>query len=253
MEPLFAGESRESTLISVIDCTMTGMGARLLRRRLLRPSVRREEIEARCDAVETFLKDTILRTGLRVVLGSILDLERMLAKVTIGTASPRELLALGRSLAKVPDLNRLNKSQQFDEIAEVRQAILEGIGDEPPVNLADGGTIRDGVHQELDDLPDISRNSKQYLAAIETRERQRTGIGSLKVRFNNVFGYYIEISRANIHLAPADYDRKQTLVGAERFTTPELKELEGKILAAEEKMLTIERELFTQFRTFAAG
>src|SRR5262249_60422661 len=122
------------------------------------------------------------------------------------------------------------------EIADVRDRILTAIADEPPVNLADGGTIRPGFNAELDQLRDISRNSRQYIAQIEARERGRTGIQSLKVRFNNVFGYYIEISKANLHLAPADYDRKQTLVNAERFTTPELKELESKILEAEEKM-----------------
>ncbi|HEU0119228.1 MAG TPA: DNA mismatch repair protein MutS [Bryobacteraceae bacterium] len=253
IDPLFAGESKESTLVSVLDATMTGMGGRLLRRRLLRPSVNESEINARLDAVEALLKDTILRTELRKVLVLILDLERLLAKITLGSATPRELLAMGRSLAKVPELNRLLRESRFDEIAEVRDKILNGIADEPPITLADGGTIRDGVHPELDELRDLSRNSKQYLANIEVRERQRTGITSLKVRFNSVFGYYIEISKANLDKVPDDYDRKQTLVGAERFITPELKELEGKILAAEEKMLEIERTLFTEIRSFAAA
>jgi DNA mismatch repair protein MutS len=253
VDPLFAGETRDSTLVSVLDATMTGMGGRLIRRRLLRPSVQEPEINARLDAVEHLLKATILRAELRKVLSQILDLERLLAKVTLGTAGPRELLALGRSLEKIPELNRLLETARFDEIAEVRDRILQSISDEPPINIADGGTIRDGIHTELDELRDISRNSKQYLANIEIRERQRTGITSLKVRFNNVFGYYIEISKANLHLAPADYDRKQTLVGAERFTTPELKELESKILAAEEKILTIERELFAEVRGSAAA
>ncbi|MSV32706.1 MAG: DNA mismatch repair protein MutS [Bryobacterales bacterium] len=253
IDPLFAGESKESTLVSVLDATMTGMGGRLLRRRLLRPSVTESEINARLDAVETLLKDTILRAELRKILVQILDLERLLAKITLGSASPRELLAMGRSLAKIPDLNRLLNENRFDEIAEVRDRILQGIADDPPVNLNDSGTIRDGVHPELDELRDLSRNSKQYLANIEVRERQRTGINSLKVRFNNVFGYYIEISKTNLDRVPADYDRKQTLVGAERFITPELKELEGKILAAEEKMLEIERTIFTEIRSFAAA
>ena len=253
IDPLFAGESKESTLVSVLDATMTGMGGRLLRRRLLRPSVTESEINARLDAVEALLKDTILRAELRKILVQILDLERLLAKITLGSASPRELLAMGRSLAKIPDLNRLLNENRFDEIAEVRDRILQGISDDPPVNLNDSGTIRDGVHPELDELRDLSRNSKQYLANIEVRERQRTGINSLKVRFNNVFGYYIEISKTNLDRVPADYDRKQTLVGAERFITPELKELEGKILAAEEKMLEIERTIFTEIRSFAAA
>ena len=253
IDPLFAGESKESTLVSVLDATMTGMGGRLLRRRLLRPSVTESEINARLDAVEALLKDTILRAELRKILVQILDLERLLAKITLGSASPRELLAMGRSLAKIPDLNRLLNENRFDEIAQVRDRILQGISDDPPVNLNDSGTIRDGVHPELDELRDLSRNSKQYLANIEVRERQRTGINSLKVRFNNVFGYYIEISKTNLDRVPADYDRKQTLVGAERFITPELKELEGKILAAEEKMLEIERTIFTEIRSFAAA
>jgi DNA mismatch repair protein MutS len=252
IEPLFAGETKESTLVHVLDETMTGMGGRLLRRRLLRPSVRREEIEARLDAVQALLSDTILRTELRKVLGTILDLERLLAKVTLGTASPREMAALGQSLNKIPALNRLVGEMRFDEVTEVRDRILQTIADEPPLNLTDGGTIRDGVSADLDQLRDISRNSKQYIAAIETRERTRTGITSLKVRFNNVFGYYIEISKANMDRVPADYDRKQTLVNAERFTTPELKELESKILDAEDKILTIERELFAAVRSYAA-
>jgi len=198
----------------------------------------------------------------RKILGEILDIERLLAKLTLGTAGPRELLALGRSLALIPKLKTQTSGfqarrlhhlhKELDEVAEVRDRILTAISDEPPVNLADGGTIRPGFHAELDELRDISRNSRQYIAQIEIRERGRTGIQSLKVRFNNVFGYYIEISNANLHLAPADYQRKQTLVNAERFTTPELKELESKILDAEEKMLALEREIFAQLRAFAA-
>ena len=263
VEPLFAGERRDSTLLSVLDQTATGMGGRLLRRRLLRPSIDLPEIDARLDAVEELLKQTILRTEIRKQLAAILDLERLLAKVTIGNATPRELLALGHSLDGIPKLRerlqacvaaRLGEiAQGLDEIPEVRDRILQGISDEPPVNIMDGGTIRDGCHTELDELRDISRNSKQYIAQIELRERARTNIQSLKVRFNNVFGYYIEISKANIHNAPADYERKQTLVNAERFTTPELKVLEVRILEAEERMLLIEKELFHAIRTFAAS
>ncbi len=263
VEPLFAGERKDSTLLSVLDETVTGMGGRLLRRRLLRPALDRGEIEARLDSVEELLKSTIRRAEIRNKLGSILDLERLLAKVTLGSAGPRELLALGRSLEGVGPVRALlgearaerlaDIRGRLDEVPEVRDRILKGISDEPPVNLADGGTIRDGIHAELDELRDISRNSKQYIAQIETRERARTSIGSLKVRFNNVFGYYIEISKANLHLAPPDYERKQTLVNAERFTTPELKELEAKILEAEERILAIERDIFSEIRQFAAA
>jgi DNA mismatch repair protein MutS len=260
LEPLFAGERKDSTLVHVLDLNCTGMGARLLRRRLLRPSLDRAEIEARLDAVAQLLSNAIERSELRKTLEGILDLERLLAKVTLGTATPREMLALGRSLAVIPQLRfaagksaRLTElAQSLDGVPEVAERILKAIADEPPVSLSDGGTVRDGFNPELDELRDISRNSKQYIAQIETRERQRSGIASLKVRFNNVFGYYIEISKANLHLAPPDYDRKQTLVNAERFTTPELKELEAKVLSAEEKMLELERQIFSELRSFAA-
>src|SRR5215470_14558643 len=208
------------------------------------------------------LQQTILRAKLRKQLGGILDIERLLAKVTLGSAGPRDLLALGRSLEKIPALKRCFDTQQaarlrsiherLDELADVANLILEAISDEPPLNLADGGTIRSGFHPELDELRDLSMNGRQYIAQIEARERERTGIQSLKVRFNNVFGYYIEITRANMHLAPADYERKQTLVNAERFTTPELKDYERKVLDAEEKILALEKELFAEVRKLAA-
>jgi DNA mismatch repair protein MutS len=258
VEPLFAGESKESTLLWVLDRTRTGMGGRLLRRRLLAPSIDPAEIEARLEAVEELYTGTILRTEIGKDLASILDLERLLSKISLASAGPRDVAALARSLAVIPSIkNRLAACQsarlaevheRLDEVADVRDAVLQALAEEPPVNLADGGAIRDGFSAALDELRDISRNSKTYLAQIEVRERARTGIASLKVRFNNVFGYYIEISKANRDLAPSDYERKQTLVNAERFTTPELKELEGKILEAEEKMLTLEREIFESLR-----
>ena len=262
LEPLFAGESKESTLIHVLDQTCTGMGGRLLRNRLLRPCLQLPEIEARLDAVQETLQATIARSEVRKLLAQVLDLERLLAKLTLGTAGPRELLALGRSLALVPRIKehistfekaRLRHiSSELDEIPGLRERILTAIAEEPPANLADGGTIRPGYHAELDELRDISRNSRQYIVQIEARERARSGIQSLKVRFNNVFGYYIEITKSNLHLAPSDYERKQTLVNAERFTTPELKDLESKILDAEEKMLALEREIFQELRQFSA-
>ena len=262
LEPLFAGETRESTLIHVLDQTCTGMGGRMLRARLLRPCLQLDEIEARLDAVQAALGATIARSETRKLLANVLDLERLLAKLTLGTAGPRELLAFGRSLALVPKLKQQIGAfeaertraiaARLDDIPELRDRILNAIAEEPPVNLADGGTIRSGYHAALDELRDLSRNSRQYIAQIELRERARTGIQSLKVRFNNVFGYYIEISKANLQHAPADYERKQTLVNAERFTTPELKELESKVLDAEDKMLTLEREIFQELRLFAA-
>jgi len=263
VEPLFVGEGKEVTLLHVIDRTETGMGGRLLRRRLLRPSLSADEIEARLDAVEQLCKETILRSEIRKILSGVLDVERLLAKVTLGSANPRELLALGRSLALIPALReklqdaaaaRLREiHDRLDEVPEVRDAILSGLSEEPPVNFTDGGVIRAGYSEELDQLRDLRANSRRYIAGIETRERERTGISSLKVRFNNVFGYFIEVSKANLHLVPDDYDRKQTLVNAERFITPELKELESRILDAEEKILAIEKEIFSRLRSQAAA
>ena len=267
LEPIFAADAgrpqAQLTVLGVLDQTLTGMGGRLLRQRLLRPSMDRAEIEQRLDALGELRQQTILRAELRKQLAGILDLERLLAKVTLGSASPRDVLALGRSLEKIPALKRCFDTQQaarlrnlhhrLDELADVTNLILEAIADEPPLNLVDGGTIRAGFHAELDELRDLSQNGKRYIAQIETRERQRTGIASLKVRFNNVFGYYIEITRANQHLAPADYERKQTLANAERFTTPELKDYERKVLDAEDKTLTLEKELFADVRKRAAG
>jgi DNA mismatch repair protein MutS len=267
LEPIFAadagGQHAQLTVLGVLDQTLTGMGGRLLRQRLLGPSMDRAEIEQRLDAVGELRQQTILRAELRRQLSGILDLERLLAKITLGSASPRDVLALDRSLEKIPALRRCFDTQQaarlrnlhdrLDELPEVTNLILEAIADEPPLNLVDGGTIRAGFHAELDELRDLSQNGKRYIAQIETRERQRTGIASLKVRFNNVFGYYIEITRANQHLAPADYERKQTLANAERFTTPELKDYERKVLDAEDKILTLEKELFADVRKRAAG
>jgi DNA mismatch repair protein MutS len=263
VEPLFAGESKESTLLNVLDRTRTGMGGRLLRRRLLSPSIDVAEIEARLDAVQELHSAAILRSELGKDLSSMLDLERLLAKISLASAGPRDVLAMARSLAVIPSLkHRLSAAkaarltditERLDEIDEVRDRVLGALADEPPVNLNDGGAIRDGFDPRLDELREISKNSKTYLAQIEQRERDRTGIASLKVRFNNVFGYYIEISKANIEKAPADYERKQTLVNAERFTTPELKVLEGKILEAEERMLVLEREIFESLRALASS
>src|SRR5262249_2071733 len=173
-------------------------------------------------------------------------------------AGPRELAALRASVSRLPSiaaaLTRV-KAQRFidllarlDLLADVGELLTKSISDEPPFVLDDGGVIREGYHHELAELRPLPKNSKTYLDSVEARERERTGIGSLKVRFNKVFGYYIEISKANLRLVPNDYDRKQTLVGAERFVTPELKEYEEKILTAEEKILDIEKTLFQEIR-----
>ncbi|MGC2108331.1 MAG: DNA mismatch repair protein MutS, partial [Candidatus Korobacteraceae bacterium] len=258
IEPLFAGAGDSATLFRCLDCTVTPMGKRLLRAWMLRPSIELSEISLRLDAVDCMVGDLVAREELRRSMKGILDLERLLSRVTLETANPRDLLALAISLAKLPAVRsalcRLKAERlqalhsQCDELADLRDRIISSLEDEPPLTLADGGVIRTGVDVALDELRDLSRNSKQYIAQIEQRERQRTGIGSLKVKFNSVFGYYLEISKANLHHAPADYERKQTLVNAERFTTPELKEYEAKVLDAQEKMVEIERRLFAELR-----
>ena len=263
IEPLFSGAGDNATLFRCLDCTVTPMGKRLLRAWMLRPSIDRSEITSRLDAVESMVKDLVAREELRRSMEGILDLERLLSRVTLETANPRDLLALATSVGKLPALrtalshfqaDRLQSLHaQCDELGDLRQRIVSSLEDEPPLTLADGGVIRSGLDATLDELRDLSRNSKQYIAQIEQRERQRTGIGSLKVKFNSVFGYYLEISKANLHLAPGDYERKQTLVNAERFTTPELKEYEAKVLDAQEKMVEIERRLFAELRSAIAA
>jgi DNA mismatch repair protein MutS len=268
VEPLFAADAGgplvSATLLAVLDQTQTGMGGRLLRQRLLRPSMDLAQIEQRLDALGEVIAETILRAEARKQLAVILDIERLLAKVTLGSAGPRDLLALGRSLEKIPALKRVGQAlppanpllalfNHLDEVPDVTKLILEAIADEPPLNIADGGTIRPGFNAGLDELRDLSLNGRTYIAQIEARERQRTGIQSLKVRFNNVFGYYIEVTRPNLPLVPADYERKQTLINAERFTTPELKDYERKVLDAEEKILTLEKELFAELRKSVAA
>src|ERR1700728_225302 len=263
IDPLFAGTDAGVTLFRSIDAAVTPMGKRLLRAWLLRPSLDLAEINARLDAVEAGVKDTIAREELRRALDGVLDLERLLSRVTLETANPRDVLALAASLAKIPSIkaamerlaaDRLKTLHaSLDELGDLRTRIESTIVPEPPLTFADGGVIAPGVDRDLDELRELSRNSKQVLAQIEQRERGRTGITSLKVKFNSIFGYYLEVSKPNLHLVPQDYERKQTLVGAERFTTPELKEYEAKILDAQEKIVEIERRLFTELRTAIAS
>jgi DNA mismatch repair protein MutS len=258
----FGGDNKDS-LLGAINRTRTGMGARLLRNWLVRPSIDRPEIELRLDAVGEIAGSTVLLEETRTSFEGLFDLERLLSKITVGTGSPRELTALRASIGRLPGvaavLDRTTSGrfvqlrEQLDLLSDLGEFLAKAISDDPPFVLADGGVIREGYHPGLDELRSLSKNSKTYLAALETRERERTGIGSLKVRFNRVFGYYIEISKANLHLAPKNYDRKQTLVGAERFVTPELKEYEEKILTAEEKILEIEKTLFQEIRSRIAG
>ena len=262
LEPLFAG-GEAVTLFRSLDATSTPMGRRLLRAWMLRPSIDEIEIRHRLDAVEALVKNTIVREELRRALAGILDLERLLSRVTLETANPRDLLALAASFARIPGaraaLTNLPEQrleslhQNLDELADLRGEIERTLVPEPPIALNDGGVIAAGIDPELDELRGLSRNGKQFLAQMEERERQRTGISSLKVRFNSVFGYYLEISKSNLHLVPPDYERRQTLANAERFSTPELKEYESKILDAEQKIVEIERRIFAGLRARIAG
>jgi DNA mismatch repair protein MutS len=269
LTPIFFDDSTKNaptTLVSSLDVIVTGMGARLLRSWILRPLIDRKSIEARLDAVAHFVQQTVVRGEIRKELRGIQDLERLTSRITLGQAGPRELVALRKSLAQLPVLRNFvtpapiggsellrRLHDEIDELVDVREQLERSIADEPPALASDSGMIRSGYHGELDELRNLSQHSKQIIAAMEERERKRTGINSLKIRFNQVFGYYIEISKPNLHLAPADFERKQTLVNAERFTSPELKEYEGKILAADERILQIERQLFLDIRSSIAG
>jgi DNA mismatch repair protein MutS len=269
LSTIFTEEAKNvgpTTLVAALDATVTGMGARLLRAWILRPLILLDAIEDRLGAVAQLLKQTVVRGEIRKELRGIQDLERLTSRITLGLASPRELLALRKSLAQLPLLKNFvtppatggsdllrTLYDEIDELADVRERLEKAIAEEPPATANDPGMIKAGYNAELDELRDLSQHSKQIIASMEERERKRTGINSLKIRFNQIFGYYIEISKANLHLAPADFERKQTLVNAERFTSTELKEYERKILAADERILEIERQLFVDLRSGIAG
>jgi len=258
VEPLFSGESAQTTLFHTLDACCTPMGKRLLRSTLLRPSRELAEITGRLDAVAEAAQDLPRREGLRRAMGGLLDLERLLGRVALDSAVPRDLMTLAGALGCLPAVAQeagafgaakwSALAQGLDPLQDLHTAILATIADEPPLGMAEGGFIRAGVDTELDELRELGRSGRQALAAIEERERQRTGIGSLKVRFNSVFGYYLEVTKANAKAVPSDYERKQTLVNAERFTTPELKEYETKILTAQERSVEIERRIFQELR-----
>jgi DNA mismatch repair protein MutS len=250
------GGNRTHPLLNVIDETVNSMGARLLRSWLLRPSVRRGEVEARLAAVEELHGSQMKRDRLRVLLKEVADLERLTGRLNMNSASPRDLNALLRSLNQVPRIRQaLSDShtsliqvlqESMDEMQEVRALIEESIADDPPVKLSDGGAIREGYSTELDELRSISRNAKQTIATLESHERTRSGIATLRIRYNNVFGYFIEVSKANSARVPVDYERRQTLANAERYTTPELKSWEAKVLGAEDRIAPLETEIFNQ-------
>ncbi len=249
---------REGSLLHEVDRTITPMGGRLIRSWLLRPLVSLEPIRNRLDAVEELAYRTTDRGKVRETLRTVYDLERLTARVALSTAGPRDLVGLRQSLAAVPRVRALlaecraplvmSLVGELDDLADVRGWIEETIQDEPPALARDGGCVRDGVDTELDSLRHVSRSGKQVIAELEEQERARTGIQSLKVRFNRVFGYYIEVSKSNLHAVPSDYQRKQTIAGGERFVTPALKDYEERVLGADERILERELELFEALR-----
>ena len=254
---------RTGTLLDEIDRTVTPMGGRLLRSWLLRPLTALEPIRDRLDAVEELAVKTTERGKLRETLKSILDMERLISRIALSTASPRDLVALGRSLAAVPRLALMltecqaplvrSLAGELDDLSDVRQWVEAAIMDEPPALAREGGFVRDGFDKDVDELRTISRSGKQVIAEMEEGERTRTGIGSLKVRFNRVFGYYIEISKSNLHAVPSDYIRKQTIAGGERYITPALKEYEERVLGADERIVSRELEIFETLRQRVAA
>jgi DNA mismatch repair protein MutS len=265
VEPLFFDAGADVTLFRTMDACCTPMGKRLLRASLLRPMIDAAAIEARYAAVDAARADLIRREELRRELSGILDLDRLLARISLDSAGPRDVLALAASLEHLPGVRKTAGSltpqgadgqssfwfrahDSLDPVDDLRAAIRATILPEPPLTLAEGGVIAAGIDAELDDLRSIGSSGRASIAAIEDRERKRTGINSLKVRFNSVFGYYIEVTKANLTSVPADYERKQTLVNAERFTTPELKDYETKVLTAQERSVEIEKRIFAALR-----
>jgi DNA mismatch repair protein MutS len=258
-----ADGSRRGTLLDVLDETATAMGARLLRDWLLRPLVVVAGIQDRLDAVEELAFRTVARGNLRAALSGVQDLDRIIGRITLGTAGPRDLVALARSLRALPaagaaldeclaPLLRFHQ-KDLDPPLDLAQDVESTLVEDPPPSLREAGLVRDGLDAELDELRAISQGGRTTIGAIEERERQRTGISSLKVRFNRVFGYYMEVSKSNLHLVPADYVRKQTVAGGERFITPELKEYEEKVLRADERILAREIEIFEALRARLAA
>jgi DNA mismatch repair protein MutS len=260
------GGGQEGTLLSVLDRTVTPMGARLLRQWVLAPLTDRTPIEERLETVTLLFGDALAREALRSALDGVRDVERLGAKIASGRATPRDVSALGTSLARLPEVRRVVRQlnergaaslldrllAEWDDCAVEAEAIQATIVSHPPVTIGEEPTIAAGMDEELDRLRALRDGGKDGIAHIQTAERERTGIASLKVGFNKVFGYYIEVTRSNLHLVPSDYQRRQTITNGERFVTPALKEYEETILSAGERIEARERSLFDALRTRVA-
>ncbi|MFA6542621.1 MAG: DNA mismatch repair protein MutS, partial [Bacteroidota bacterium] len=263
------GGSPDGTLFSVLDKTSTPMGGRLLKKWVGNPLKKLDQILWRMNGVKALKENSSLRTNLQNELSEIGDMERLIARIATSRANPREMLALHRILQSIPKLkvilsspSKTNVSKDDDTLHEINTSlqpldelsngIAQAIADDPPAKLEEGGIIRSGFNAELDELRSLSFSAKDWIANLQKKERERTGISSLKIGFNNVFGYYIEITHTHKDKIPPDYIRKQTMTNAERFITPELKEYEDKVLNADEKILAIETRLFNELRLFAS-
>ncbi len=252
---------KEGSLLGVIDSTITAMGGRMLKKWMLRPLVHKDEIERRLTAVEEFVKKPKLKREIEENLKKILDLERLVARLSCESGNARDLVAIKSSLQIIPAIKKTLKDghsrmlvsirQDLDEVRKLTDLIENAILDEPKVTLREGGLIKEGFYKELDELRSLSSEGKNFITNLQKQEIERTGISSLKVRYNKVFGYYIEVSRSNLDAVPEDYIRKQTLVNAERFITPKLKEYEEKVLTAEEKITALEYKLFQEIKAQA--
>jgi DNA mismatch repair protein MutS len=246
---------KRGSLLGVIDHTKTSMGARMLRRWLEQPSVNSQIINLRLDGVEELIDNPILRETLTKALSKINDIERLSSKIAYGSVNPRECIAISNSLKNVEDVfsniaqtkSRIlyELYQNYDSVEDIIYTINNALYDNPPAVLKDGGFIKKGYNKDLDELRDVGAHGKQLIAALETKEKEETGIKNLKIGFNKVFGFYIEITKSQLDHVPYRYQRKQTLVGGERFITPELKELESKILGSEERAIKLEQKLYS--------
>ena len=254
---------KKGTLLYVLDKTLTSMGGRLLKRWINQPLINKKLIDERLDAIEELQDNFILLQAIRSNIDGIYDLERILSRITYGAANARDLTALSYSLEKLPALkNNLSLlttdyfvkiNRKFDTLEDIADLLDKAIVDEPPLSIREGGIIRDGYNKELDELRVIMRSGRQWISELQASERDRTGISSLKIGYNKVFGYYIEVTRANLDKVPEDYTRKQTLANSERYITPALKEKENQILSAEERINDLEYELFLEIREFIEG
>ena len=252
------GGKREGSLLSIIDMTCTPMGARFLKKQILFPLQQKDEIVSRLAAVESLLLDQPLLKNIRVILNEIYDLERLCSRLVLGQGNARDMNSLGISLAGLPELKKILISsppglvsdigKELDALSDIYKLINNAIRDDAPIHLREGKLIKEGFHEELDELIVLLRDGKKLIASLETKERERTGNPKLKVGYNRVFGYFFEVSRVQTATIPDDFIRKQTLVNAERFISPELKELENKISSAQEKRLELEYRLFVEIR-----